>query len=58
MGPLDEHVKLVLKGKNAMPAFAEMLAPTDLAAVITYQRNGFGNNQGDLIQPSEIQAHQ
>ena len=51
-------VKLVLKGKNAMPGFAEMLSPTDLAAVITFQRNAFGNSQGDLIQPSAIQAHQ
>ena len=55
-GPLDEHVKLVLHGKNAMPAFAEMLEPADTAAVITYQRNAFGNAKGDMIQPSEIQA--
>ena len=58
MGPLDEHVKLVLKGKGSMPGFGEMLAPTDLAAVITFQRNAFGNSKGDLIQPNAIQAHQ
>jgi cytochrome c oxidase subunit 2 len=55
-GPIGEHVKLVLKGKGAMPAFEEMLEATDVAAVVTYQRNAFGNDKGDMIQPSEIQA--
>jgi len=56
-GPLDQHVNVVLKGKNAMPAFDDMLDDVSLAAVITFQRNAFGNNKGDSIQPSEIQAH-
>lgn len=56
-GSLDEHVKLVLKGKAAMPAFADQLNDVELAAVVTYQRNGFGNNKGDFIQPAEIQKH-
>ncbi|MDD5033592.1 MAG: cytochrome c oxidase subunit II [Methylococcaceae bacterium] len=58
LGSKDDHVKLVVDGKNAMPAFKDQLSPVELAAVITYQRNGFGNNKGDVIQPSEIQAHQ
>jgi cytochrome c oxidase subunit 2 len=56
-GPLQNHVEMVLKGKGAMPGFAGALAPLDLAAVITFQRNGFGNNKGDSIQPSEILAN-
>ncbi len=56
-GSLAEHVKLVLKGKAVMPAFADQLNDVELAAVVTYQRNGFGNNMGDSIQPAEIQAH-
>lgn len=55
-GPMEEHVKLVLKGKGGMPAFDEILDSVDLAAVITYQRNAFGNNKGDMIQPGELQA--
>ncbi len=55
-GPLADHVKLVLKGKAAMPAFADQLNDVELAAVVTYQRNGFGNDKGDSIQPAEIQA--
>ena len=26
----------------------------DLAAVITYQRNAFGNNMGDMVQPIDV----
>lgn len=55
-GPIEEHVKLVVKGKGAMPSFEDQLNPTELAAVVTYQRNAFGNNKGDMIQPSAIQA--
>ena len=56
LGPLDAHVKLVLHGKAAMPAFADQLNDVETAAVVTYQRNSFGNNKGDSIQPADIQA--
>jgi cytochrome c oxidase subunit II len=56
-GPVDQHIDVVLNGKGAMmPAFAAMLPAADLAAVITYQRNGFGNNAGDMVQPADIAA--
>ena len=56
-GPIEQHIKVVLNGKGGiMPSFSAMLAATDLAAVITYQRNAFGNEVGDLVQPSEIAA--
>lgn len=54
-GALQQHIDLVLNGKGAMmPSFAAMLSATDLAAVITYQRNAFGNDAGDFVQPSQI----
>jgi cytochrome c oxidase subunit 2 len=56
-GPLADHVRLVLKGRGGMPSFADQLNDAELAAVVTYQRNGFGNNKGDSIQPAEIQQH-
>jgi len=28
----------------------------EIAAVITYERNAWGNDTGDSVQPSEIQA--
>lgn len=53
-GPRDKHIDFVLNGKGMMPSFATMLSASDLAAVITYQRNAFGNNAGDSVQPAEI----
>ena len=54
----DSHVDRVLNGKEgtAMQAFKNTLNDVELAAVITYERNGFGNNTGDLIQPAQIKA--
>ena len=57
LGPLADHLKLVLHGKAAMPAFKDQLNDVEIAAVVTYQRNGFGNNKGDSIQPADIQAY-
>jgi cytochrome c oxidase subunit 2 len=37
-----------------MPGFADSLSKADIAAVVTYQRNAFGNNKGDLLQPSQV----
>ena len=56
LGPLADHVKLVLHGKATMPAFKEQLNDVETAAVVTYQRHAFGNNKGDSIQPADIQA--
>jgi cytochrome c oxidase subunit II len=57
-GPLDGHLQLVLNGKpnTAMAAFGAQLSDTDIAAVITYQRNSFGNSTGDMVQPKGVQA--
>ena len=57
-GPTQSHLDIVLNGKSgtAMAAFRDQLSDADLAAVITYQRNAFGNSTGDAVQPSEIKA--
>ncbi len=55
-GPAAEHVKQVLVGKNLMPAFAGQLSDADLAAVITYERNSWGNATGDIVQPADVKA--
>lgn len=49
-----DHIHLVQHGKNAMPAWKGQLTPKEMAAVITYERNAWGNNTGDLVQPSEV----
>jgi cytochrome c oxidase subunit 2 len=55
-GPLLAHIQLVLHGKGVMPAWADRLSDADLAAVITYERNAFGNHTGDLVKPEDIKA--
>jgi cytochrome c oxidase subunit 2 len=54
----DSHVDRVLHGKagTAMQAFATSLSDVELAAVITYERNSFGNQAGDMIQPAQIKS--
>jgi len=57
-GPLADHMNIVMHGKagTAMQAFAAQLSDTDLAAVVTFERNGFGNKAGDTVQPSQVKA--
>lgn len=52
----DSHVDRVFNGKGMMPAWKGTLSDSDIAAVVTYERNGLGNNMGDLVQPSQIKA--
>ena len=57
-GPVGAHLNIVMKGKpgTAMQAFAGQLNDADIAAVVTFQRNAFGNNTGDVVQPSAVKA--
>lgn len=52
----DSHLDRLLNGKGVMPAWKSTLNDTEIAAVITYERNALGNNVGDLIQPSQVKA--
>lgn len=51
---LADHIHIVDMGKGAMPAWKGILTPKEVAAVITYERNAWGNNTGDLVQPSDV----
>ena len=55
-GPKAEHIHTVVHGRpgTAMQAFGTQLKPAEIAAVITFERNSFGNHTGDIVQPSEI----
>ena len=54
----DSHVDRVMNGKTgtAMQAFKNTLSDVDIAAIVTYERNAFGNARGDMIQPAQIKA--
>jgi len=53
-GDLAEHIDQILNGKGAMPPYKDTLSDEEIAAVITYERNAFGNETGDIIQPADI----
>lgn len=54
-GPVDEHINIILKGVDGtgMNAF-DTLNDFEIAAITTYERNAWGNNTGDLVQPADI----
>ena len=55
-GPIEGHLERVMNGlaETEMQAWAPQLSDLDLAAVITYERNAFGNNTGDVVQPLTV----
>lgn len=55
-GDIDGVIDIVLNGKRGsmMPAFRDQLSEVDTAAVVTYVRNAWGNNVGDMVTPVEI----
>ncbi len=56
LGDIATHMALVANGVSgtAMQAFGAQLSAVDMAAVLTYQRNAFGNNTGDVVQPGDV----
>ena len=58
-GPVAGHIDIVLNGSKKNPAMAAskgQLSDLEIAAVITYERNAFGNALGDVVQPNQIAA--
>jgi cytochrome c oxidase subunit 2 len=58
-GEVGHHLEVSINGVpgTAMQAFGGQLNDVDMAAVVTYQRNAFGNNMGDLVQPIDVYNH-
>ncbi len=64
VGPVGGHIDIVVHGKpgTAMQAFGPQLTDEQIAAIITYERNSwgnddkskFGNNAGGVVQPADI----
>ncbi len=52
------HIDIVLNGKagTSMQAYAKQLSLKEIAAVITYERNAWGNNTGELVQAADVHA--
>jgi len=52
----DSHLDRVLNGVRVMPSWKALLNDTEIAAVITYERNALGNSVGDVLQPAQVKA--
>jgi cytochrome c oxidase subunit 2 len=57
IGPAKGHIDIVLNGKpgTSMGAFGAQLNDADLAAVITYERNSWGNS-ASVVHPTDVRA--
>jgi cytochrome c oxidase subunit 2 len=55
-GSFDQHLDRVMNGKvdTEMQAWAPQLSDLEIAAVITYERNAWNNNTGEVIQPMTV----
>lgn len=51
----SKQIMVLLKGQNngAMPAWKQ-LSDTEIAAVITYTKNNWSNQTGQLVQPADV----
>ena len=57
-GDIAKHIDIVVNGVagTAMQAFGPQLNDADIAALVTYERNAWGNDTGDVVQPADIKA--
>ena len=56
LGAINDHIEVIIKGRpgTAMSAFGEQLSATEIAAIVTYERNAWGNDSGDTVQSSDV----
>jgi cytochrome c oxidase subunit 2 len=56
LNDMDGHIDIVLNGKpgTAMQSFSAQLTDVEIAAVITYERNAWGNDTGEMATPKMI----
>ena len=58
LGDIAKHIDIIINGVSgtAMQAFGAQLNDADIAAVTTYERNAWGNDTGDVVQPADVKA--
>lgn len=56
---MEAHINIVVNGApgTAMQGYGKQLGLKDLAAIITYERNAWGNDTGDVVQASQVYAY-
>jgi len=58
MNDLEGHIDIILNGRTgtSMQSFSRQLTMSEIAAVVTYTRNAWGNNTGDIVQAKDVNA--
>jgi len=56
LGPKEGHIAMLIDGVagTSMQSFADQLSEVDIAAVVHYERNAWGNDVGDVTQPIDV----
>ena len=56
LGPKEGHIAVLIDGVagSSMQSFADQLSEVDIAAVVHYERNAWGNDVGDITQPIDV----
>lgn len=56
LNDVKQHINIVVNGQpgTAMQGYGKQLGLKDLAAIVTYERNAWGNNTGDAVQAAAI----
>lgn len=54
--PISRHIDLIVNGVpgSAMQPYKDQLSDEEIAAITTYERNAWGNNTDDEIQPADV----
>jgi len=58
LNDIPGHIDIILNGRTgtSLQAFGKQLTLSEIAAVVTYERNAWGNDTGDIVQPADIKA--
>jgi len=55
IGAITEHLNIVINGKPGTPMVAwGTMNDLEIAAIVTYERNAWENNTGDVVQPADV----
>jgi cytochrome c oxidase subunit 2 len=56
LGSKEGHIAVLIDGVpgSSMQSFADQLSEVDIAAVVHYERNAWGNDVGDVTQPIDV----
>ena len=57
-GSIEAHIDVVVNGRanTGMQGYGKQLSLKEIAAVVTYERNAWGNDSGDIVQSADVKA--